>query len=248
MGRIKYEDGEVVLYQNRHKPTDVFFTPFPRVDPMNSECQNNILSGHVELGLSVELYTTQLIQAIEAYLKRRFPTLCAQNETCDVSLLPMNTIRLIQNGRRTDTARQIYTINDEWYSNTLLLQSIKFVLYMANQSVCEYVRSSIVKQCYLPNLELQYSLHSEKTVERQLEITTEQVTGTSMFNHIRSQFPKSDTVVLTSGDYKQLISEITDKIIIKLRAQEGFDSQIHDSISLDKLLERLQLSKQVSIS
>ncbi len=196
--------------------------------------------------LAVELYTPQLVQAIQAYLKRHFSTLCAGNETCDVSLLPMSAIRLVQKGRWTDKARQMYTINDEWYSNTLLLQSIKFVLYMANQNVCEHLRSSIVKQCYLPNFELHYSLHSEKTVERQVEITTEQVAETSMFNQIRSQFSGSDMVVLTGGDFKQLISEITDRITMKLRIQEGFDSQLQDPVAFDKLLEKQLLFKQVS--
>ena len=151
IGRIKYEDGEVILYPNQRKPTDIFFTPFPRVDPASSECQDNILSGHVELSLSVELYTSRLVQNIHAYLKRHFPKLCAENETCDASLLPMSAIRLVQKGRRTDKVRQMYTIGDEWHSNTALLQSIEFPIYTTNESVCEHLRSSIVERCYLSN-------------------------------------------------------------------------------------------------
>ncbi|CAF3261716.1 unnamed protein product, partial [Rotaria socialis] len=101
MGRIKYEDGEVVLYQNRLKPTDIFFTPFPRVDPTTSNCLENILSGYIELNLSVELYTSRLVQAVKSYLKQYFSELCAQNVTCDVSLLPMSAVRLVQKGLRT---------------------------------------------------------------------------------------------------------------------------------------------------
>ncbi|CAF1578863.1 unnamed protein product, partial [Didymodactylos carnosus] len=144
IGRIKYEDGEVILYPNQRKPTDIFFTPFPRVDPSNSECQENILSSHVELSLSVELYTPQLV-----------------------------------------------------------------------------------------------------AVERQVEITTEHITETTMFNRIRSQFPRSDMVTLTGDDFKQLLSEVTDKITMKLRVQEGFDSQLQDPITLDRVLERQLQFKQV---
>ncbi|CAF4565866.1 unnamed protein product, partial [Rotaria sp. Silwood2] len=206
IGRIKYDDGEVILYQNQRKPTDIFFTPFPRVNPLSSECHENILSGHVELSLSVELYTPLLIQVIQGYMKQYFPKLCSENSTCDASLLPMSAIRLVQKGLRTDKSRQLYTINEEWRSNTLLLQSIEFVIYTANQSICEHLRSTIVERCYLSNFEIHYSLHSEKTVERQVEINTEQITGTSMYNRILSQFPQSDTVTLTGGDFKQLIS------------------------------------------
>ncbi|CAF3355478.1 unnamed protein product [Rotaria sp. Silwood2] len=247
IGRIKYDDGEVILYQNQRKPTDIFFTPFPRVNPLSSECHENILSGHVELSLSVELYTPLLIQVIQGYMKQYFPKLCSENSTCDASLLPMSAIRLVQKGLRTDKSRQLYTINEEWRSNTLLLQSIEFVIYTANQSICEHLRSTIVERCYLSNFEIHYSLHSEKTVERQVEINTEQITGTSMYNRILSQFPQSDTVTLTGGDFKQLISEVSDRITMKLRVQEGFDSQLQDPITLEKILERQLQFKQVHL-
>ena len=154
IGRIKYEDGEVILSQNLRKQTDIFFTPFPRVDPTSTECRENLLSDHIELTLSVELYTPQLIQAVHSYLKQRFSTLCSENGTCDVSLLPMNAIRLVQKGLRTHKARQMYTINDEWHSNTLLLQSVGFIIYTANQSVYEKLRLSIAEQCHLSNFEV----------------------------------------------------------------------------------------------
>jgi len=66
-----------------------------------------------------------------------------------------------------------------------------------------------------------------------------------MFNRIRSQFSTSDTVGLTGGDFKQLISEVTDRITMKVRVQEGFDSHLQDPIGLDKLLERQLQFKQV---
>ncbi|CAF1068365.1 unnamed protein product [Didymodactylos carnosus] len=68
-----------------------------------------------------------------------------------------------------------------------------------------------------------------------------------MFNRIQSQFPRSDTVALTGGDFKQLISEITDRIIMKVRVQEGFDSQLQDPVGLDRLLERQLQFKQVQL-
>lgn len=247
IGRIKYEDGEVILYSNQGKPTDIFFTPFPHVDPSTSQCHENILSGHVELSLSVKLYTPQLIQLVQTYLKQHFRSLCVENGTCDVSLLPMNAIRLIQKGRRTNYTRQLYTVNDEWHSNTLLLQEIMFVIYAANKSICEHLLSSIVKRCYLSNFEIHYALHSEKTVERQVEISTSQISETSMFNQIQSQFPDSDSVALSGNDFKHLINEVIDKITMKLRVQEGFDSQLQDPISLDKLLERQLQFKQVRL-
>ncbi|CAF3997016.1 unnamed protein product [Rotaria magnacalcarata] len=247
MGRIKYEDGEVVLYQNRLKPTDIFFTPFPRVDPTTSNCLENILSGYIELNLSVELYTSRLVHAVKSYLKQYFSELCAKNVTCDVSLLPMSAVRLVQKGLRTSKTRELYTIDDEWHSNTLLLQAIDFVIYTTNQTACERLRSSIVERCYLSNFEIHYTLHSEKTVERQVEISTEQVTSTDMFNKIHSRFSQSDTVALTGGDFKQLINEVTDKVTMKLRVQEGFDAKIQDPIDLGKLIERQLQFKQVHL-
>ncbi|CAF1201748.1 unnamed protein product [Adineta steineri] len=68
-----------------------------------------------------------------------------------------------------------------------------------------------------------------------------------MFNQIRSQFPRSDTVVLTGGDFKQLINEVTDRITMKVRVQEGFNSQLQDPVGLDKLLERQLQFKQVQL-
>ncbi|CAF1670609.1 unnamed protein product, partial [Rotaria sp. Silwood1] len=131
IGRIKYEDGEVLLAQNLEKPTDIFFTPFPRVDPSSTECQENELSGQTELILSVDLYTSQLIRDVHAYINKRYPTLCngdvEENMTtkCDVSLLPMNAIRLVQKGLRSNMSRLKYLVDDQWHSNTLLLQSVQ---------------------------------------------------------------------------------------------------------------------------
>ncbi|CAF4893587.1 unnamed protein product, partial [Rotaria sp. Silwood1] len=131
IGRIKYEDGEVLLAQNLEKPTDIFFTPFPRVDPSSTECQENELSGQTELILSVDLYTSHLIRDVHAYINKRYPTLCngdvEENMTtkCDVSLLPMNAIRLVQKGLRSNMSRLKYIVDDQWHSNTLLLQSVQ---------------------------------------------------------------------------------------------------------------------------
>ncbi|CAF4967307.1 unnamed protein product [Rotaria sp. Silwood1] len=252
IGRIKYEDGEVLLAQNLEKPTDIFFTPFPRVDPSSTECQENELSGQTELILSVDLYTSHLIRDVHAYINKRYPTLCngdvEENMTtkCDVSLLPMNAIRLVQKGLRSNMSRLKYLVDDQWHSNTLLLQSVQFIIYTHNISVCHQARSAIVDRCQMSNFEIQYSLYSEKIVERQIEITSEHVTSSSMFNHIRSQLPTTDIVALTGNDFKQLLNEVTDRVTMKLRVQEGFDS-FQDPVSIDKLLERQLQFKQVQL-
>src|ERR1700722_15576896 len=57
--RIKYRDGEVVIAQNQQKNTDFFFSPFPYLQPEETQCHENVLSDRIELGLQVELYTPQ---------------------------------------------------------------------------------------------------------------------------------------------------------------------------------------------
>ncbi|CAF3972341.1 unnamed protein product [Rotaria sp. Silwood1] len=248
-GRIKYEDGEVLLAQNLEKPTDIFFTPFPRVDPSSTECQENELSGQTELILSVDLYTSHLIRDVHAYINKRYPTLCngdvEENMTtkCDVSLLPMNAIRLVQKGLRSNMSRLKYLVDDQWHSNTLLLQSVQFIIYTHNISVCHQARSATVDRCQMSNFEIQYSLYSEKIVERQIEITSEHVTSSSMFNHIRSQLPTTDIVALTGNDFKQLLNEVTDRVQL-----EKADDRLWDSLYWTKEQMRPdRLSKVLNI-
>lgn len=61
IGRIKHQDGEVIIAQNQQKQTDFFFIPFPYLQSDETQCYNDALSGRIELGLQVELYTPQLI-------------------------------------------------------------------------------------------------------------------------------------------------------------------------------------------
>jgi hypothetical protein len=236
VGRVKYENGEVSLFQNQDKPTNFLFTPFPLVNSSNSKCHENILSGYIELSLSVDLYTSKLTETIKTYLKEQIPTLCDQNTTCHISMLPMNVIGLIQKGLRTNQSKEMYKIHSDWFPNPIFLQSINFPIYTMNKSICEDLLSSLIKNCYLSNFEIHYSLQPEKLIERQIDITTEHITSTLIFNQILTQFSIFDTVVITNNDYKQLLSEIIDRINIKLRVQEGFGSSVQDPIVLERLI------------
>ncbi|CAM4957630.1 unnamed protein product [Rotaria socialis] len=244
IGRIKYRDGEVMIAQNQQKPTDFFFTPFPYADPDETNCYENEFNNRTELGLQVELYTPHLVQAIKHYLYKNQPSLCGNSTSdflCDVSLLPMNSIRLVQKTSNSISTRQKYTLEDSWQSATLL-QSMEFIIYASNMAECEKLRKSLTERCRLPNFEVHYSLYGQQTIQKQLEVTTEHVTSTTMYNRIHAQFPSAETVVLTGGDFKELLSESKDRITMTLRIQEGFEN-LKDPMTIDKHLEQ-QLSTQ----
>lgn len=154
----------------------------------------------------------------------------------------MNSIRLIQKGFRSNTTHNKFTLEESWLSATRLLQSMEFIIYTSNTTICEQLRSTLINRCRLPYFEVQYSLHGQQTVQRQLEVNTEHVTSTTMYNQIRAQFPLAETVTLTGHDFKELHSESTDRITMTLRTQEGFEN-LQDPMIVDKLLER-QLSTQ----
>ncbi|CAF3492505.1 unnamed protein product [Rotaria socialis] len=245
IGRIKYRDGEVMIAQNQQKPTNFFFTPFPYADPDETNCYENEFNNRTELGLQVELYTPHLVQAIKHYLYKNQPSLCGNSTSdflCDVSLLPMNSIRLVQKTSNSMSTRQKYTLEDSWQSATLLLQSMEFIIYASNMAECEKLRKSLTERCRLPNFEVHYSLYGQQTIQKQLEVTTEHVTSTTMYNRIHAQFPSAETVVLTGGDFKELLSESKDRITMTLRIQEGFEN-LQDPMTIDKHLEQ-QLSTQ----
>ncbi|CAF1297319.1 unnamed protein product [Rotaria sp. Silwood1] len=245
IGRIKYQDGEVVIAQNQQKQTDFFFTPFPYLRPEETQCYENVFSDRAELGLQVELYTPQLIRAVKDYLYKYQLSLCGNTTSlsmCDVSLLPMHSIRLVQKDARPDNIHQKYILVESWHSATLLLQSMEFIMYTSNITVCEQLRKALTEKCRLPNFEVQYSLHGQHSTQRQLEVNTEHVTSTNMYNQIRAQFPSAETVVLTGNDFKELLSEAIDRITMTLRVQEGFEN-LQDPMAIDKLLEH-QLSNQ----
>jgi hypothetical protein len=248
IGRVKYRDGEVVIAQNQQKPTDFFFTPFPYLQSEETQCHENVLTDRVELGLQVELYTPQLTRVVKDYLHKYQSSLCGNttfSSACDVSLLPMNSIRLVQKGSRLNNTHSKYALEESWQSATLLLQSIEFVIYASNMTVCEQLRRALTERCRLPNFELHYSLLGQQTVQRQLEVNTEHIASTTMYNQIRAQFPSAETVLLTGGDFKELLRESTDRITMTLRMQEGFEN-LQDPVAIDKLLEQQLSTQQVS--
>jgi hypothetical protein len=247
VGWINYRDGKVLITQNQKKQTDFFFTPFPYLEREESQCEENSFSGHVELKLEVELYTPQLEQFVKDYLYKYQSSLCGNatsSSICDVSLLPMNSIRLFKRDSRSNNIHQKYTLEDSWQPATLLLQSMQFVIHVSNITLCEELLRAVKEKCRLPDLEVQYSLHGQQTIQKQLEVNTEHVTSTTMYNQIRAQFPTAETVVLTGGDFKELISESTDRITMTLRVQEGFEN-LQDPMAIDKHLERQLTAQQV---
>lgn len=240
IGRIKYRDGEVMVIQNQQKHTNLFFTPFPYLQFMNTQCHENVLNDRIELGFHVELYNPQLIQAVKDYLYKYQSFLCGNGTSpfkCDVSLLPMHSIRVVQKGSRSNSVHQKYTLEDSWQPATLHLQSMEFVIYTSNMSVCEQLHRSLTEKCRLPNFELHYSVHGPQIVQQQLKVNTEHVTSTNMYNQIRAQFPLAETVVLTGHDFKELVSESVDRITITLRQQQGFEN-LKDPMAIDRLLEQ----------
>ena len=198
IGRMKYLDGEIMIFQNKHKHNEFFFTPFPYVQHEQVQCHENVLNDHIELGLQVELYTSQLIESVQDYLYKHQSILCGNTTSsfiCDVSLLPINSIRLVQRNFRSSNTHQKYTLEDSWQSNDLLLQSMEFVIYLSNMTLCEQLRITLTEKCRLSNFEIHYSIHDQRTVQRQLvEVNTEHISSTKMYNQIRAQFSSVETV------------------------------------------------------
>ncbi|CAF4969373.1 unnamed protein product [Rotaria sp. Silwood1] len=248
MGRFRYQGGEVTLFQNQLKPSDFFFTPFPHIEPNLTDCNDNEFSGYTELTLVVSLYTTNLLEAVERDIKKKHQDKC-DTQHCKVSLLPMHSIRLIHKGRQSPESQKKYTLAGEWHSNTQLRQAVEFIIYTSNMSVCQSLKNSITSRCSLSNFEVQYSLQGQQTAARTLEVTTEHVTKTSMFNKIKSQLPSNaqDTIALTGDDYKDLLSETMDQITMNLRVEEGFES-IQDSIAIDRMLDRQLQDKHAKLT
>jgi len=247
IGRIKYRDGEVVIAQNQQKRTDFFFTPFPYLQPDETRCHENELSDRIELGLQVELYTPQLIQAVNDYLSKYQSSLCGNTTStfvCDVYILPMNSIRLVQRGSRSNATHHMYTLEDSWQPATQLLQSMEFIIYASNMTVCEELREALTAKCRLPNFEVHYSLQGEQTIQRQLEVNTQHITSTPIYNQIRAQFPSVETVFLMENDFQVLVNESIDRVTMTLRTQEGFKN-LEDSMGIDKLLKQQLSTKQV---
>ena len=245
IGRMKYLDGEVIIFQSQQKSTDFFFTPFPFVQPEQTKCHNNILDNRVELGLQFQLYTSQLIQSAKDYLHKHQSSLCGINQTsnvCDVSLIPINSIRLVQRESRLNNTHHLYTLEDSWYSGGLLLQSMEFIIYASNMSVCEQLRQTLTERCRLSSLEFHYSIQGQQIIQHHIKANTEHVLVTTMYNHIHLQFPSSETVLLTASDLNELSKDSTERIIIPLRSQEDFDG-LQDPKVIDKLLQQ-QLSTQ----
>ncbi|CAF1107806.1 unnamed protein product, partial [Didymodactylos carnosus] len=199
----------------------------------------------MELSLFVRLYTAHLRDAISAYLKQHQNTWCSEH--CDVSLLPTESIRIVQKGLRTNETKQKYTLDDEWRSNTILPQTVEFLIYSINQSLCEQLKKSITTKCRVPNFEVQYSLHGQRSVEKHLEITTSHITSTEMYNNIQSQLLSGSKTVneiaLTGTDFKNLLTETMDRVTISLRVQEGYEG-LSDPVKIDKILERQLSSRQ----
>ena len=236
LGRLPYQDGEVILFQNQLKLADIFFTPFPEVEPKLTECGDNEFSGRTELTLVVSLYTTKLFESIKHHIKRQY-NICP-TENCGISLLPVQSIRLMQKGLQKPEAKKKYTLNSDWQSNTQLRQTVQFIIYTSNMSTCKSLQNSISSSCRLSQFELQYSLSGQQTEVRTIEVITEHVANTSMSKQMKSQLhsTKQEIIALTENDYKKLLSETMDQITMNLRAEEGFES-IQNSTEIEQLLE-----------
>ncbi|UJR19421.1 hypothetical protein I4U23_022551 [Adineta vaga] len=259
IGRVKYRDGELILSQNQQKITDIFFTPFPYISSNLTECHENELSGYTELVLAVELYNDEIINTVHTYLDRYHPSLCNTNKTthnlssyCHVSLLPMNEIRIVRTGQIKASAQLKYILDNEWIPNSMLLQTIKFPIYTDNMNTCERIQRILTTQCRISHFEVQYSLRGEQNIARQLNVTSEHVRSTSMYNGIIAKFPNlitqpNEVVALTGEDMKKLASETKDRVTMHLRVQEGYDS-LTDPLSIENILVEQLKYKQTYLS
>ena len=236
LGRFPYQDGEVILFQNQLKTAHFFFTPFPQVEPNLTECTVNEFSGRTELTLVVSLYTTNLFESVKHHINSQNDT--CQTENCEVSLLPIQSIRLIQKGLQTPESKTKYTLNSEWQSKTSLLQTVQFIIYTSNISMCESLQNAITSRCRLSDFEVQYSALGHQTEVRTVVVTTGHVANTSMSKQMKSQLhsKKQETIGLTENDYKTLVTETKDQITMNFRTEKGFES-IKDSTEIDQLLE-----------
>ena len=106
---------------------------------------------------------------------------------CDVSLLPINSIRLAQRDLHLNNTHQKYKLDDNWQSGILHLQSMEFVLYISNMSVCEQLRKSLLERCRLSNFEVHYSTVGQRTVQRQPEANKKHSSTTSSPLTLRTQ-------------------------------------------------------------
>ena len=244
LGRLRYQDGEVNLFRNQLKPADFFFTPFPQVEPNLTECSDNEFSGRTELVLFVSLYTTDLLESVKLHIKNQNDT--CQTENCEISLLPIQSIRIIQRGLQTLESKRKYTLNSQWQSNTPPLQTVQFIIYTSNLFTCKSLQDAITSRCRLSDFKVQYSSIGQQTEVRTLEVNTRHIANTSMYKRIKSQLhsKNQEIVALIINDYKSLLSEVVDQVTMNLRAEEGFESiQELDQIGLllDSQLQYMQV-------
>ena len=156
--------------------------------------------------------------------------------------MPIDSIRLAQRESRLNSTHHLYVLEDNWYSSGLLLQSMEFIIYASNMSICEQLRQTLAERCRLSSFEFHYSIRGEQTVQHQIEMNTEHISTTNIYKQIHAQFPSVDTVLLAANDFAALLTESTDHSTMTLRTKEGFDS-LHDPKVIDKLLQQ-QLSIQ----
>lgn len=243
VGGMKYSNGEVSIYQNEDKITEFYLTPFPYVQSDQTRCYKNLLHNRIELVLPIELYSSDLIQAVHTYLQKHHPTLCNSNQTsvtCDVSLLPINSLRLVQR----DQLIQKYTIDDHWYRNHFIHQSMKFLIYLSNRTLCDQLVKTMIQHGRLEDFQFQYSLDDRPIIKNFLVPMEEHIHETILAKEIRAQFPRAETVLLTGTHFNELISQITDHLIAKLRLQNGFDS-LENVNTVKKVLQQYLSTQQV---
>lgn len=103
----------------------------------------------------------------------------------------MNSVRLVQTGTRSNTTRHKYTVEETWQTATLGRESMVFIIYTSNMTVCEQLRTFLTEKCHLPYFDIQYSRNGAQIIQRQLDINTEHVANTPMYSQIHAQFPST---------------------------------------------------------
>ena len=240
IGSIKYRQSRVMIYQSTQKNNEFYFTPLPSIQTNTSQCREDLFTGKIELIIHIDLYATHLKDSVKDYLMKHRQSVCGGTKStfsCEFSLIPMNLVRLFEK------SQHFYHLDNNWLTASYLEQSKDFAISVSNRTACEQLQQALTDRCQLGQLEFHYTVGGETTVERTINVTTEHVTTTLLYNKLVERLPAANRVLLEKTDFRRLITESLNLIVVSLRLDKNFKQLEQPDLIEQRLIQHLSVQE-----
>ncbi|XP_055357142.1 uncharacterized protein LOC129602194 isoform X2 [Paramacrobiotus metropolitanus] len=204
---VTYSGIRILVYKKLlQNDGEYYFAPALFINASSTTMAPNRFDRRFEVRFDVIMYSDRMVAHIRRELQSQLNLIV--NE---VRVIPVEEMRILPNTGMDSNIE----IDSMWKSYATQPATISFRALCTSMTICEQLAHNIREYPtdFVANVEVQYTMQSQKSAARRLRVTVENIHNSQMFTELNQRFKNQDYAYLGASDAKQIKMEVMGNVM-----------------------------------